>query len=108
MALPGAGGGEREAPNSLPPAEREPAPARQGIEQRAESTGLRDAPFRGLLSHRLAAFPARAPEGRIKAGGEMNLKETGGLLKGTLTRWSEDKVPRLAAALSFYALFSVA
>lgn len=38
----------------------------------------------------------------------MNLKEFGSLLKQAFQSWNEDKVARLAAALSFYAVFAMA
>lgn len=38
----------------------------------------------------------------------MNLKEFGSLLKQAFQSWNEDKATRLAAALSFYAVFAIA
>jgi len=38
----------------------------------------------------------------------MNLKEFGNLLKQAFQSWNEDKATRLAAALSFYAVFAIA
>ncbi len=38
----------------------------------------------------------------------MNLNEIGSLLKQTFQSWNEDKAARLAAALSFYAVFAMA
>ncbi|WP_414585989.1 YihY/virulence factor BrkB family protein [Scytonema sp. PCC 10023] len=38
----------------------------------------------------------------------MNLKAVWGLFQETFNEWSNDKVPRLAAALSYYTLFSIA
>lgn len=38
----------------------------------------------------------------------MNLKELGSLLKQAFQSWNEDKAARLAAALSFYAVFAIA
>jgi membrane protein len=38
----------------------------------------------------------------------VKLKDIGGLIKDTYTAWSEDKAARLAAALSYYAIFSLA
>ncbi|MBP7687578.1 MAG: YihY/virulence factor BrkB family protein [Thermoflexales bacterium] len=38
----------------------------------------------------------------------MNLKELGNLLKQAFQSWNEDKAARLAAALSFYAVFAIA
>ena len=38
----------------------------------------------------------------------MNLKEFGSLLKQAFESWNEDKAARLAAALSFYAVFAIA
>jgi membrane protein len=38
----------------------------------------------------------------------MNAQAIWGLLKETFTDWNEDKAPRLAAALSYYALFAIA
>jgi membrane protein len=38
----------------------------------------------------------------------MKLKDLWGLLKETYQEWSEDKAPRLAAALSYYTIFSLA
>ncbi len=38
----------------------------------------------------------------------MNIKELGSLLKQTFQSWNEDKAARLAAALSFYAVFAIA
>lgn len=38
----------------------------------------------------------------------MQLKELWSLLKETYQEWSEDKAPRLAAALSYYTIFSLA
>jgi membrane protein len=39
---------------------------------------------------------------------EMKLKEIWGLIRETFQEWSEDKAPRLAAALSYYTAFSLA
>ena len=38
----------------------------------------------------------------------LNLKTIGGLLKETFDEWSEDKASRLAAALAYYTIFSLA
>ena len=38
----------------------------------------------------------------------MKLKNVWALLKDAFSEWSEDKVPRLAAALSYYTIFSIA
>jgi len=38
----------------------------------------------------------------------MNLKTWWGLIRETFQDWSEDKAPRLAAALSYYTIFSIA
>lgn len=38
----------------------------------------------------------------------MNLKAIVGLFQETFQEWSQDKAPRLAAALSYYAIFSIA
>jgi membrane protein len=38
----------------------------------------------------------------------MSFAELGALLKQTFSEWSEDKAPRLAAALAYYTLFSIA
>lgn len=38
----------------------------------------------------------------------MKLKDLPGLIKQTFTEWSEDKAPRLAAALAYYTAFSLA
>lgn len=38
----------------------------------------------------------------------MNTKPIYGLLKQTFSEWSEDKVPRLGAALAFYSVFAIA
>jgi membrane protein len=38
----------------------------------------------------------------------MNLKAVWGLFQETFQEWSSDKVPRLAAALSYYTIFSIA
>jgi membrane protein len=38
----------------------------------------------------------------------MNARDIWGTLKETFTDWNEDKAPRLAAALSYYALFAIA
>src|SRR6185369_10488727 len=37
----------------------------------------------------------------------MNLRSTPALLKQTYAEWSEDKGPRLGAALAYYAIFSI-
>ena len=38
----------------------------------------------------------------------LNLKELGSLFKETFSHWSEDKAPRLGAALAYYTIFSLA
>jgi membrane protein len=38
----------------------------------------------------------------------MNTQTIWGLLKNTFSEWNEDKAPRLAAALAYYALFAIA
>ena len=38
----------------------------------------------------------------------LGLKEIGGLAKETFSSWSEDKAPRMGAALSYYTMFSLA
>lgn len=37
----------------------------------------------------------------------MNVRELWGFLRMTIAKWSEDNAPRLAAALSYYAVFSI-
>src|SRR5438876_11193622 len=38
----------------------------------------------------------------------LNLKVLGGLFKETFSHWTEDKAPRLGAALAYYTIFSLA
>ncbi len=38
----------------------------------------------------------------------MSLEDVWGLIKGTIKEWNEDKAPRLAAALAYYTIFSIA
>lgn len=38
----------------------------------------------------------------------MNIKSIWGMIRETFNEWSEDKAPRLAAALSYYTIFSLA
>src|SRR5262249_33890135 len=44
----------------------------------------------------------------VKGVAVMRLKAIGSLLKETFDEWSEDKAPRLGAALAYYAVFSLA
>src|SRR5829696_1153591 len=39
--------------------------------------------------------------------GLLSFRVIGRILKGALFEWSEDKVPRMAAAIAFYAVFSL-
>lgn len=43
-----------------------------------------------------------------KKAARMNFKTIGGLLKETFDEWNEDKASRLAAALAYYTIFSLA
>src|SRR6266542_2376404 len=38
----------------------------------------------------------------------LNLNVLGGLFKETFSHWTEDKAPRLGAALAYYTIFSIA
>ncbi|HBE53452.1 MAG TPA: hypothetical protein DDW76_33060, partial [Cyanobacteria bacterium UBA11369] len=51
--------------------------------------------------------PSDSQQSRKKAA-PLNLKTLGGLLKETFDEWNEDKASRLAAALAYYTIFSLA
>lgn len=46
--------------------------------------------------------------GSDKKAADLNIKTIGGLLKETFDEWNEDKASRLAAALAYYTVFSLA
>jgi membrane protein len=44
----------------------------------------------------------------VPGGHMMKIKDSAGLLKSAASEWSEDKAPRLGAALAYYTIFSIA
>jgi membrane protein len=58
----------------------------------------------------LEPLSSNSPQGfnAVKKARSVNLKTIWGLLKETFNEWNEDKVSRLAAALAYYTVFSLA
>ncbi len=73
-----------------------PQGAGTATEQAVPRRGRSTAPALGRVGQRDGSVPA------------LNVTALWGLLKGTFTQWNEDKPFQLAAALSYYTLFSLA
>ncbi len=93
-----AGGGLIARRNSHPHAGEVGPPQGAGTatEQAVSRRGRSTAPALGRVGQRDGSVPA------------LNVTALWGLLKGTFTQWNEDKPFQLAAALSYYTLFSLA
>ena len=59
------------------------------------------------MTKAVLGFPQRAGTAGWKYS-FLNLKVLGGLFKETFSHWTEDKAPRLGAALAYYTIFSLA
>ena len=90
--------------SSLPGVHPTPTPVRSA--HRRERGRRRSRRYRGA-----GAAPPQHPGGQDSGAAvvpALNVTALWGLLKGTFTQWNEDKPFQLAAALSYYTLFSLA